>query len=94
MKSGLSAESVAAKLTQTEDYNGQLVNLNIGRDFEGKDQSCYDSQANQLGLPANKSLRGSYGYTYALASILTGGIIGDICATDYGQQLTSIACVS
>lgn len=33
----------------------------------------------------------AYGTVYAELSNLTGGIIGDICASDYGAQLTDIA---
>ncbi|MFN7728372.1 MAG: vWA domain-containing protein [Bdellovibrio sp.] len=52
--------------------------------FNGGDSGCLNIQMNQM------NVRGSYGYLYALATRLTGGVEGDICASDYGSQLSSI----
>jgi hypothetical protein len=62
------------------------------------DQSCLNIQSRQMG-PAyiNPSqgvtlnqMFGSEGYKYAEATQLTNGILGDICANDYGSQLSNI----
>ena len=42
------------------------------------------------GITKNAVL-GSYGTKYAEATNLTGGILGDICANDYGSQLSNIS---
>ena len=52
------------------------------------DSSCLNSQSGQLSTYT--PVRGSYGQAYAKASQLTGGKIGDICANDYGSQLSTI----
>jgi hypothetical protein len=52
--------------------------------FNGGDSGCLNIQMNQM------KVSGSYGYLYALATRLTGGVEGDICASDYGSQLSSI----
>jgi hypothetical protein len=85
------AEAVAKLLSETESYNGQTVTKYVGGSFINKDVGCFDSQFNQLGLPAQKSVKGSYGYVYALTAMITNGIVGDICAADYTSQLNTIA---
>lgn len=54
--------------------------------------SCLNSQYNQLGMPAGSRniVNGSYGFQYALLSKMTDGIVGDICASSYGNQLADI----
>ena len=60
------------------------------------DSSCLNKQSNQMGpygthgITKNAVL-GSYGTKYAEATNLTGGILGDICANDYGSQLSNIS---
>lgn len=44
-----------------------------------KDSVCLSKDGNE-----------SYGVTYATLSRLTGGIIGTVCATDYGSQLADM----
>lgn len=56
--------------------------------FSGGDSACLSSQSNQI---PGAGFSGSYGYLYALASRMTGGVEGDICASDYGSQLTAIS---
>lgn len=45
-------------------------------------------------IPGDKTCKAAngriYGEIYAMASLLTGGIIGSICADDYGSQLSMI----
>ncbi|MBX2996593.1 MAG: VWA domain-containing protein [Bdellovibrionaceae bacterium] len=53
--------------------------------FSGGDAGCLNIQSNQT-----NGVLGSYGYLYALATRLTGGVEGDICASDYGSQLANI----
>lgn len=48
------------------------------------DQSCL-TQQNQ-----DQTYRGYFGSVYAELTQLTSGILGDICAADYGAQLTTI----
>jgi len=36
------------------------------------------------------NVSGSLGYLYFLAARLTGGVVGNICASDYGSQLSAI----
>lgn len=51
------------------------------------DTACYDAQKAQSAGTAN------YGVTYSELSRLTGGVVGTVCASDYGSQLTSIGTV-
>jgi hypothetical protein len=85
------AEAVANLLSETESYNGQTVTKYVGGSFNNKDTNCFNSQFNQLGLPAQKAVKGSYGYVYALTALITNGYVGDICAGDYTSQLNTIA---
>lgn len=54
-----------------------------------KDSGCLSQQSNQINTANGVS--GSIGDVYRMASESTGGIVGDICAPDYGSQLTSIS---
>lgn len=61
-----------------------------------KDANCLASQSNQLGPNGTygisyNSVLGSYGYKYNDAVRLTSGVSGDICANDYGSQLSNIS---
>lgn len=47
--------------------------------------ACLTAQSSQI-----NSVRGSYGYLYALATRITGGFEGSICEADYGAQLSII----
>jgi hypothetical protein len=49
------------------------------------DTSCRIAQSSQ-----GDFVRGVEGYSYARLSQLTGGVIGTICASDYGSQLREI----
>ena len=62
------------------------------------DTSCESQQGRQMGpsyinpthgVTYNRVL-GSQGHKYAQATQLTNGILGDICANDYGSQLANI----
>ncbi|MCS6838489.1 MAG: hypothetical protein NZ480_06535, partial [Bdellovibrionaceae bacterium] len=51
------------------------------------DQRCKNMQDAQM----NDRVRSSYGYQYREAAIATGGVVGDVCASDYADQLSAIA---
>lgn len=91
LKAGYSAYDAAQKIAQV--FNGnQLVSENRAANFfndSQKDQQCLNQQSNQI-QTANGNVTGSFGYLYYLAAKMTGGVIGDICAGDYGSQLSSI----
>ncbi|GIL16845.1 MAG: hypothetical protein BroJett040_05960 [Oligoflexia bacterium] len=53
--------------------------------FTGADVACLNVQSTQT-----NNVLGSYGYMYSLLTKMTGGIEGNICANDYGSQLSSI----
>lgn len=60
------------------------------------DSSCLAKQSNQMGPNGTfgitkNAVLGSYGAKYAQATQLTGGVLGDICANDYGSQLSNIS---
>lgn len=78
--------------TQTQNRPENLVNL-VKNTYPGKafgfhsiivkpnDLSCLNlANANNEG----------YGYAYSSASALTGGVVGTVCSTDYGSQLTAM----
>lgn len=62
------------------------------------DSSCLAAQSNQMGPsymdPSHgvtyNPMKGTEGQKYAEATQLTNGILGDICASDYGSQLANI----
>ncbi len=49
--------------------------------------ACLNQQSSQI---PGAGFGGSYGYLYALLTRQTGGIEGDICAADYGSQLSNM----
>jgi hypothetical protein len=51
------------------------------------DSSCLAAQRSQLGLGTN----GNFGSSYEELTRATGGVIGNICASDYTNQLGEIA---
>lgn len=55
--------------------------------FQTGDSTCLAAQSNQI---PGTFISGSYGYTYAVLTRITGGIEGDICANDYAGQLSTI----
>lgn len=70
-------DHVAAKLGASKTLSVHAIIIRPG------DQAC-------LTLQNDQTNRGYYGQTYAQLTQLTNGVLGDICATDYGAQLTSI----
>ena len=62
------------------------------------DVACEDRQDHQMGPQSINpthgvtfnQVQGSQGVQYAKATELTNGILGDICANDYGSQLSNI----
>lgn len=52
----------------------------------GSDSACLTAQGNQMA-----GASGSYGYVYAVLTRATGGIEGNVCAADYGSQLSTIS---
>ncbi|MCE3009524.1 MAG: hypothetical protein LW875_02790 [Proteobacteria bacterium] len=58
--------------------------------FNEGDYSCLGQQSNQINAGLPTAVKGSYGYLYALATRMTNGVEGDICASDYGSQLYNI----
>ncbi len=81
-----------------EKFNAKFQNT--GKNFKAhslvvKDDSCLAQQNNQvLGTPpvnATKGfVRGSIGHEYLLLSQKTGGVSGDICASDYTSQISDM----
>ncbi len=78
-------------------YNGKTLSAHSIVVRPG-DNSCLTSQSTQMG-PAYlnpthgvtfNQILGSEGNKYAEVTQLTGGILGDICANEYGSQLASI----
>lgn len=60
------------------------------------DQTCVNKQSTQLGPNGTfgrtrNAVLGSEGHQYAKATELTAGVLGDICANDYGSQLAGIS---
>lgn len=66
-------------------YSGKLLKVHAIVIKPG-DFNCLDTQNNQT-----NRVRGSEGHLYAQAAQQTGGLVGDICANDYGSQLYDIA---
>ncbi|MBX3018914.1 MAG: VWA domain-containing protein [Bdellovibrionaceae bacterium] len=88
LKSGYSAADVAQKISQviTGDYNISVNAQNRPENFfYGADISCLNQQGSQT-----NQVSGSQGYLYYLAAKMTGGVVGDICANNYGSQLSAI----
>lgn len=70
-------DNVAAKLGASKTLSVHSVVIRPG------DQAC-------LSLQNDQTNRGYYGQIYAQLTQLTNGVLGDICANDYGAQLTAI----
>lgn len=88
LRGGLSAADVAGKIAQviTGDYNMTVNSQNRPENFfQGADIACLNAQGNQT-----NQVSGSLGYLYYLAAKMTGGVVGDICANNYGAQLADI----
>lgn len=94
LRSGVSASQAASQISQILNGSTFDPTKRPTEFFVGGDSACLNAQSNQINPnmnppPAN-AVRGSYGYLYALASRMTNGIEGDICAQDYGSQLYDI----
>jgi hypothetical protein len=97
-RSGLYQKSSSYAL-ESKDEPATLVSL-VNSKFAGKsfqvhsivvkDNSCQNQQSNQLNTPYNP-VYGSIGSKYIALSNMTSGYVGNICANDYGSQLTDIA---
>lgn len=86
LNSGITASSAADQLLAAFSINGTSAASALPTTlFNGGDSTCLNAQSAQV-----NNVRGSYGYIYALASRMTGGYEGTICASDYGSQLSSI----
>lgn len=74
-------------------YSGKTASFHA---IIAKDQQCVNTQSSQMGpngtygITYNQML-GTYGSEYNKARALTNGILGDICANDYGSQLSTIS---
>lgn len=84
--SGLTAQAAADRIATSfaGAGNGSASNQPSVL-MPGGDSTCLNTQNSQM-----NDVKGSYGYLYALATRMTGGIEGDICASDYGSQLSNI----
>lgn len=90
LRSGVSASHAASQIAQIA-ANGRIDTTKRPTEFfNSGDVSCLNTQSNQVNAGSSNAVRGSYGYLYALASKMTNGIEGDICAQDYGSQLYDI----
>lgn len=68
-----------------------LVNL-VRSTFGGQKRFSYHSIITRPGDTACKDTHGyAYGHRYKAMSELTGGLIGDVCQTDYAAQVQGIA---
>lgn len=95
LKSGHTAEEVAEKAIRIHevDYRGNPVENSENKPknfFNGYDSACLSAQSNQVNAGYANAVRGSVGYIYALGSLMTEGVIGNICASNYGSQLINI----
>lgn len=79
------AQDAANRISMINSGGGVNASYAPSTMFNGGDSSCLNTQSNQT-----NGVLGSYGYLYALATRLTNGIEGDICASDYGSQLSTI----
>lgn len=87
LRSGHNASEVADKIAQVIVGYNQIQPANKPENFfQGAgDTSCLSRQASQT-----NQVSGSLGYIYFLAAKMTSGVVGDICASDYGSQLAAI----
>ena len=84
-------ETLLNKITSA--YSGKTASFHA---IIVKDAACAAIQSQQLGPNGTygttfNSVAGSIGYKYGDARRLTNGILGDICANDYGSQLANIS---
>lgn len=99
LKNGISVETALSRIaqgikTKATDGLGNPTDANHPKNiFSGYDSACLTKQntqvfyADQNPATATKgAVGGSVGYLYSLASKLTGGIEGDICAPQNGQK--------
>ncbi len=86
------AEAIAAGTYTYGYYGGATLNPQASSFFypNSYQQSCLSQQSNQINSGYANNLSGSYGFQYALLSKMTSGIIGDICAPSYANQLSDI----
>lgn len=88
LKTGYTAADVAQKISQVITGYNQVNNANKPENFflaSQADVACLKQQNSQT-----NGVSGSYGYLYFLAAQMTGGVVGNICASDYGSQLSAI----
>jgi hypothetical protein len=97
VRSGLYSASSSFALSDYDRYEN-LISA-VGQLYPGKhfrlhaiivrptDPGCKAIQDGQMGGKVSSS----YGLVYYNAAMATGGVVGDICANDYGSQLTTIA---
>jgi hypothetical protein len=83
---GVSAQVAADRIWTAWNINGDEASNALPTNlFSGGDSTCLNTQGTQI-----NNVSGSYGYLYALATRLTSGVEGDVCASDYASQLSSI----
>jgi hypothetical protein len=92
LKAGYSAADVAIKVAQVmvqePSYRYVVQEQNRPQNFfvtGSADMACLKQQGSQT-----NQVSGSLGYLYFLAARMTGGVVGDICASNYGSQLSEI----
>lgn len=77
--------------TQTKNIPENLLKL-VSDTFSGQKRFSFNSIITR---PDDKACRESYGYAYGVIfkkmAELTGGIVGDVCATDYAAQVQDVA---
>lgn len=83
LQSGYSPVDIANKAA-TAYATGERMS----RYFSGADSGCLAAQSQQLGNGV--TVNGTYGYLYYLAAVMTGGVVGNVCSSDYGSQLSAI----
>lgn len=86
-------ETLVSKVKSTYAGKGLSIHSII---VKPGDSSCLSQQSNQMGPNGThgvtkNSVLGSYGAKYAQATAMTDGVLGDICANDYGSQLANIS---
>jgi hypothetical protein len=85
----ISDEDESANGPKNNPYN--LLKL-ISTSFNGNKSFVFHSIITRPDDTTCKSTNGkTYGKNYAAFSNLTGGVIGDVCASDYTSQVESIA---
>lgn len=85
----ISDEDESENGTKNDPTN--LLNL-LKTSFNGNKSFSWHSIITRPGDKACLNTNGySYGYRYAAFSDLTGGVIGDVCATDYSAQVQGVA---